>query len=103
MRADDFGMFDSVKLKTNLYCDDIYGVEIQLRKGKNGCVLEMGKEPNTVIVEFKIGPGMKGNTDYTAVEIDADSLEMVSKIGRRFSEPNPYLETAMAIKAGKLK
>lgn len=103
MRADDFGMFDSVKLKTNLYREDINGVEIQLRKGKNGCVLEMGKEPNTIIVEFKIGRGMTGSIDYTAVEIDADSLEMVSKIGRRFSEPNPYLETAMAIKAGKLK
>ncbi|MBA3995277.1 MAG: hypothetical protein C0469_17295 [Cyanobacteria bacterium DS2.3.42] len=82
-------MFDSVKLKTNLDCDDIYGGEIQLRKGKQGCVLEMGQEPNTVIVEFKIGRGMKGSTDFSAVEIDADSLEMVSKIGRRFSEHEP--------------
>lgn len=102
MQAEDFGMFDSVKLKTSIYCDDIHGDEISLRKGKGGCVLELGKEPNTVIVEFKIGRGMKG-TDYTAVELEADCLEMVSKIGRRFSEPNPYLETALAIKAGTLK
>jgi hypothetical protein len=102
MRADEFGMFDSVRLKTNINCDDIYGGEVRLRKGKDGCVLEEGKEPNTVIVEFRIGRGMKG-TDFTAIEIDADCLEVVSKIGRRFSEPNPYIETAMAIKAGTLK
>jgi YgiT-type zinc finger domain-containing protein len=98
-RADDFGMFDGVKLKMSIYCDDIYGGEISLRKGKNGCVLELGEEPNTVIVEFKIGRGMKG-TDYTAVQLDADCLEMVHKIGSRFSERNPYLDTAVAIKAG---
>ena len=102
MRADDFGMFDSVKLTTDIYCEDIYGGEVRLRKGKSGCVLELGQEPNTVIVEFRIGRGMKG-TDFTAVELEPECLEMVSKIGRRFSEPNPYLETATAIKAGKLK
>lgn len=79
-------MFDSVKLKTSIYCDDIYGGEVSLRKGKGGCVLELGKEPNTVIVEFKIGRGMRG-TDYTAVELEADCLEMVTPIGGRFSEP----------------
>lgn len=102
MQAEDFGMFDAVKLKTSIYCDDIYGGEVSFRKGKGGCVLELGEEPNTVIVEFKIGRGMKG-TDYTAVEIEADALEMVAKIGRRFSEPNPYLEIAQAIQAGTLK
>lgn len=101
MQAEDFGMFDSVKLKTSIYCEDIHGELVSLRKGKCGCVLELGKEQNTVIVEFKIGSGMKG-TDYTAVELEPDVLEMVAKIGRRFSEPDAYLETALA-KAGTLK
>jgi hypothetical protein len=89
MQAADFGMFDSVEVKTTISCIDIYGEEITLRKGKNGCVLELGKEPNTIIVEFKIGRGMKG-TDYTAVELEPDDLELISPIGSRFSEPNPY-------------
>lgn len=100
--ADEFGMFDHVKLKTDLWCEDIYGMVVRLKKGKSGSVRELGQEPETVIVEFKIGRGMKGE-DFTAVEVDADCLEMVGRIGRRFSEPNPYLETAMAIKAGLLK
>jgi len=100
MQADEFGMFDDVKLKNSICCDDIYGAEISLRKGKSGCVLELGKEPNTVIVEFITGRGRK---DYTAVELDADCLELVTKIGRRFCEPSPYLATALAIKEGRLK
>ena len=102
MQLSDFGTSDSVKLKKGIYCDDIYGDEISLNKGKAGFILELGKEQNTVIVEFKIGCGVKG-TDYTSVELDVDCLEIVSKIGRRFSEPNPYLKTALAIKAGILK
>ncbi len=88
MQAEDFGMFDSVKLKTSIYCDDVYGEEISLRKGKGGCVLDLGKEPNTVIVEFKIGRGMKG-TDYTAVELEADCLEMVQKLDGAFPSRTP--------------
>lgn len=88
MQADDFGMFDSVKLKTSIYCEDIDGELVSFRKGKAGSVLELGKGPNTVIVEFKIGRGMKG-TDYTAVELEADCLEMVTKIGRRFPSRTP--------------
>ncbi len=88
--ADLFGMFDCVKLKHSVFCEDIYGGEVSLKKGKDGCVLRLGEEPNTVIIEFKIGRGMKG-TDYTAVELEADSLELVHKIGSRFSEPNPRL------------
>lgn len=97
MVADEFGMFDSVRLKSDLYGDDIYGGEVRLRKSKGGCVLELGKEPGTVIVEFQIGRGMK-SMDFTAVEIEAERLEIVSKVGSRFSEPSPYLEKALAIK-----
>ncbi|SRR5579883_1553784 len=99
MRAQDFGMFDSVKLKTDLHCADIHGGEVRLGKGKNGCVLELGQESNTIVVEFKVGRGMR-SMDFTQVEVEVDLLEIESKVGRRFSEPNPYAETVLAIKDG---
>lgn len=100
--ADMFGMFDSVKVKTSICCNDIYGGEVNLRKGKDGCVLRLGEEPNTIVVEFKIGRGMKG-TDYTEVELEADSVELVHRIGRRFSEPDLELQAAVAAIKAKAK
>ncbi len=94
MRADDLGMFDVVKLKDGLWSYDIYGEEIHFRKGKTGCVLELGKEPGTVVVEFKIGRGMRGE-DFTAVEVEAKCLSLVAKIGTELFQHGSYSELAL--------
>lgn len=85
MLENEFGMFDAVKLVDDFEGLDIYENYLSLKKGSSGSVLELGEEPGTLIVEFHIGKSMK-SVDYTSVELDAEFLEVVSKIGRRFSE-----------------
>ncbi len=96
MLEDDFGIFDIVSLNKNVLCEDIYGGSIRLRKGKAGCVLELGKHGKTVIVEFEIG---KSVSSWISVELDPNDLTLETRIGRRFSDLSPFLETAQKIKA----
>jgi hypothetical protein len=100
---EEFGRFDCVKVKENLDTCTIYGGDIRLRRGKRGCVIEPGEQPDSYIVEFKIGRGMRGQ-DYTEVELDADDLVLEVKIGDSFkTEAMSRLSDSVAVTTGKVK
>lgn len=81
MTAEKFGMFDGVKLRVPISTTDIYGEWVDFRQGKQGCVIEAGKERDSYIVEFKVGRGMRAE-DFTSVEVSASDLTLVFKVGK---------------------
>ena len=86
MIEDEFGLFDFVKLIDDFEGFDLDDEFIFLEKGMQGTVLDLGQEPGTLIVRFHTGQSLK-IWDYNSVELDAESVQLVSKIGSRFSEP----------------